>query len=362
MTVNKFTSVHQLAANKHCLGDHFKKIFSIQEHQAVCRGTPELLERYGSPIDNVQDLISIRNKITSDLVWFNKERLKKPQQFVSSVTKVGQSLSPTSCDFCSWETMTAQDTFGRIEGEYCVTGSNLFKYIGPYQAICCLKEHDPLNFTLDALCDVFNVSSRWFKACDKDYGEKSADDLHPMVVWNCNARSGASQIHGHIQLMQSKIAFPQQEVMRQHILPAYPGNYYDDLMKAHDEVGLSRRIDGGTSLFAHIAPFKDRDMWILGDSIEDFGFQYLVYCGLRTIIEELDTSSFNVGVYPRGPSKDLWSGVVCRIVSRGRDSSRSLASDYGGLEVFSNASIGHTDPFDVIHAFDEYRSREVDAV
>ncbi len=33
----------------------------------------------------------------------------------------------------------------------------------------------------------------------------------------------------------------------------------------------------------------------------------------------------------------------CRIVSRGKLSSQ--ASDFGGLEVFASASIGHTDPF-----------------
>lgn len=354
MTVTKLTSIHQLAANRHCLSDNFTKIFSVQEHKAVCRGTPELLARYGSPIDNVQQLVSIRNNITSDLVWFNPERVKKPQQFVSSPTKPVMSPAAT-CDFCSWQTLTAQDTFGRIEGAHCVTGSNLFKYIGPYQAVCSFKNHDPLDFTLDALRDVFNVSSRWFQACDIDYGEKRVNDLHPMIVWNCNVRSGASQVHGHTQLLYSSVPFPQQSVMEQYILPSYQGSYYDDLVKAHQEVGLCRMANGAT-VFASIAPYKDREIWILGDSIENEKFQLFVHCALRGLIDMLDTSSFNVGVYPRWPSKDLWSGIVCRIVSRGRESSKSIASDYGGLEVFSAASIGHTDPFDVMHAFDSYRS------
>jgi hypothetical protein len=37
---------------------------------------------------------------------------------------------------------------------------------------------------------------------------------------------------------------------------------------------------------------------------------------------------------------------ICRIVSRGKLDSK--ASDFGGLEVFGGASIGHTDPF-VLH-------------
>jgi len=38
----------------------------------------------------------------------------------------------------------------------------------------------------------------------------------------------------------------------------------------------------------------------------------------------------------------------CRIVSRGKLSSQ--ASDFGGLEVFAGASIGHNDPFVVAAA------------
>ena len=41
----------------------------------------------------------------------------------------------------------------------------------------------------------------------------------------------------------------------------------------------------------------------------------------------------------------------CRIASRGNLASK--ASDYGGLEVFGGASIGHTDPFDVMAAVDQ---------
>lgn len=37
----------------------------------------------------------------------------------------------------------------------------------------------------------------------------------------------------------------------------------------------------------------------------------------------------------------------CRVVSRGKLSNR--ASDFGGLEVFAGASIGHTDPY-AVHA------------
>lgn len=43
--------------------------------------------------------------------------------------------------------------------------------------------------------------------------------------------------------------------------------------------------------------------------------------------------------------------ALCRVLSRGKLSSQ--ASDYGGLEVFGGASIGHTDPMAVLAALDK---------
>lgn len=47
--------------------------------------------------------------------------------------------------------------------------------------------------------------------------------------------------------------------------------------------------------------------------------------------------------------------VVARIVSRGK--ANSAASDFGALEVFGGASIGHTDPYAVIAAVDAQLAR-----
>jgi len=289
----------------------------------------------GSPIDNVQNIISIRNNVTSDVVWFNEERVKKPQQFVNVVKQDAvqtASSTGTSCDFCSWHTMTAQDTFGRIEGRHCFTASNLFKYVAPYQAINVFKHHDPLEFSLDALCDLLDTSESWFKACSVDYTSKGEDPrvLRPLILWNCNVRSGASQYHGHAQLLFSSMPFTQQQVLDRNILKSYPGNYYEDLIQAHREVCLSRDL-GVNTCISSVAPFKDRELYIFGDSILDKDFQRLVHCGLRCLIDVLGTSSFNVGIHPlKSDESSLNSGIVCRIVSRGRQESKSIASDWGG--------------------------------
>lgn len=43
------------------------------------------------------------------------------------------------CDFCKWESLTAADTFGRVEMDTCVTASNLFKYCAPYHGLVLFK-------------------------------------------------------------------------------------------------------------------------------------------------------------------------------------------------------------------------------
>ena len=295
----------------------------------------------GSPIDNVQKLISIRNNVTSDVVWFNEERVKKPQQFVNAVKKdavQAASGNNNSCDFCSWGSMTAQDTFGRIEGRHCFTASNLFKYVAPYQAINVFKHHDPLEFSLDALCDLLDTSGSWFEACSMDSTSKGGDPrtLHPLILWNCNVRSGASQYHGHAQLLFSSLPFTYQQVLDRNILKSYSGNYYEDFIEAHREVYLSRDL-GMNTCISSVAPFKDRELYIFGKSIQDKDFQRLVHCGLRCVIDLLGTSSFNVGIYPQNSNESsLNSGVVCRIVSRGRQESKSIASDWGGTSCITS--------------------------
>eukprot|EP00889_Picochlorum_renovo_P002946 jgi/Picre1/29976/NNA_005352.t1 len=286
MTVLRFKSIADVVAQRHNLSCDFRKLFSIAEHYASCRGTPELLSKYGSPIDNRQHLISIKNQITSDVAWFNKERVKKPQQFVQTSNQVSDTgVSKKSCDFCSWDVLTAEDDFGRIEGEFCVTASNLFKYVAPYQAVCIFKHHDPLCFSLEMLSDMFSVANAWFDKCYLDYQNKSGEGakcrLYPLIVWNCGGRSGASQVHGHSQLLASDRQFPLQEVLQRHIFNEYDGNYYHDVFQAHTEVGLSRGDLGRAGMFASLCPLKDRESLQFRKRFDDAEFVKTVHCSLR---------------------------------------------------------------------------------
>ncbi len=117
-------------------------------------------------------------------------------------------------------------------------------------------------------------------------------------------------------------------------------------------------------LYANICPRKDAELVIHGTQMGDPFFQLLFFIALRTLIERLGVVSFNASVYniglgelgaggSKGSNGGMGVPVVARVLSRGGAAKLGLgASDYGGLEVFGGASIGHTDPFQLIGEFD----------
>jgi len=251
-------------------------------------------------MENVQEVVAIQNIVTSDLTWWNPARKTKPQNFKAAFPAAGIDQTggggPATCDFCGWKTLTAEDTFGRIEGPYAVTCSNLFKYGAPYQGVVLFKhQHDPLAFNFPQLSDLLTVADGWFaKAILEAQKEKErinigtssknleeeeeealserVQELHPLLVWNCLGRAGASQFHGHAQVMVSAAPFPamqrESDAVMQYkfrnsdsseelerktgkknheksLLPAENeglANYYHDLVEAHGVAGLARRL------------------------------------------------------------------------------------------------------------------------
>ena len=114
---------------------------------------------------------------------------------------------------------------------------------------------------------------------------------------------------------------------------------------------------------------QDMEVCVHGSSMASAAFQRALFAALRALIDELGCATFNACVYniqlgddggaANGRLSQPYGGVggggggqalpvVARVVGRGKLS--SLASDFGGLEVFGGASIGHTDPFRVAEA------------
>jgi hypothetical protein len=109
---------------------------------------------------------------------------------------------------------------------------------------------------------------------------------------------------------------------------------------------------------------KDKEVVILGSSMDCNSFSAALHGVLRTLIDDLGSQTFNVVVFgmdtapPRNGEvengrasvgqepMEVVAPVVARVVVRG--SVVAKASDFGALEVLCGASIGCTDPF-LIH-------------
>jgi hypothetical protein len=67
--------------------------------------------------------------------------------------------------------------------------------------VILLKEqHDPLRFSLEQVQDLVRVSHAWFRRAAAAEAEEQRAlglpprALHPLLVWNCLPRAGASQV------------------------------------------------------------------------------------------------------------------------------------------------------------------------
>ena len=83
-----------------------------------------------------------------------------------------------------------------------MTASNLFKYCQPCHGLVLFKHHQPLDFTQAQLSDLLLCAQGWFRAACA--WQPSA--RRPFFLWNCGARAGASQFHGHAQVALSEVS------------------------------------------------------------------------------------------------------------------------------------------------------------
>ncbi|DBA75247.1 TPA: hypothetical protein ACH3X1_010538 [Trebouxia sp. C0004] len=198
------TNIFQLARLQPSeLSTSVSSIFSFALGTAECHVTPQLIQKFGLPEEasQAQTVVSVTNKITHQQAWFNKARTQKPQLFQQPDILSDPTVAKQQCDFCHWQDYTASDSFGRIETTHTVTASNLFKYCEPCHGLILFKHHHPLQFDQQQVAELLCTAHQWFAASQKARPEAN----YPFFLWNCLPRAGASQFHGHAQVMLSKV-------------------------------------------------------------------------------------------------------------------------------------------------------------
>ena len=294
-----------------------------------------------------QEIIKVTNLVTLEGSIFNGLRASRPSD-TGTDTDLEKEIAASEGDpFCNPETGTPADTFGRIRGRHSTTASNIAKYDG-FHGVIVFDDHNPLHFTPEKVDDYINVGLQWGRKAF----EEDPEARYFFLMWNCLWRAGGSILHGHAQATATRnMHYPKVEHLRRSAgsyAANHGANYFDDLYRAHDALGLSFPCPEGVRGFASLTPIKDKEITLIGENIEDENLHRAVAKTLEGYVEKLGVSTFNVAFYtpPLGPVYEDWSGfpVVVRLVDRGDPASRT--SDMGAMELYA-ASVVASDPFRV---------------
>lgn len=338
----------------------FHRLFHVSEttgHIDPPEHMHKWIERYFGSVDAVrsQHVVKVTNRCTLEGTLFNDLRSRRPLE-ARIPADLGEEIAKTAPDpFCEPLHNTPADTFGRIEGKYSLTASNIAKYDG-FHGVVIFREHDPLAFTEEVVQDAVRVSREWLGKCRAE----DPDAVYPLFMWNCLWKSGASIPHGHAQVSLTKgMHYAKVEQLRRSARQyrvESGRDYFQDMFTVHEALGIGRRV-GDIQVMANLTPLKEKEIVLVANQVDD-ALSSMIYQVLRCLIEDLNSSSFNLAIWeaPLGDTEEDWSDfpVVVRIVDRGDPLNRT--SDFGAMELYA-ASVVSSDPFRVAEtiwpAFDE---------
>ena len=303
---------------------------------------PWIEKTFGS-VDLVrrQKIVKVTNTTTLEGVLFNWLRSSRPiwrQEFDLDGELERAGTEP----FDDLYTLTPEDVFGRVEGKWCTTASNIAKFDG-FHGLVIFKERHPLRFTREQIHDYLDTGERWAALAHR--ADPTAK--YYFFLWNCLWRAGASLLHGHAQILLGReMHYAAIESLRRAALlfeAQNRRNYFDALYAAHEVVGAGFRRNG-VRVLAYLAPVKEHEVVLMADEMTD-SLKDRIYDVLTCFRDELGVKSFNLVLYrpPLAPTEESWEGfpVMVRIVDRGDPTTRT--NDFGGMELYA-ASVLASDP------------------
>ena len=314
---------------------------------------PWILKLFGS-VDAVrsQRIVRVTDRVTLEGALFNSLRAKRPMAVPDeSTAAVAETIRTTAGDpFCSVESGTPADDFGRIRGARSVTASNVAKYDG-YHGVLVFDAHDPLApMDAGAIADHLATARKWAEAAF----ERDPAAPYYFLMWNCLWRAGGSIVHGHLQMtMTHGMHYPKVERLRQAAAgyaAQHGRDYFDDLWLVHQALGLGVTV-GEARVFVTLTPVKEREIVILGVPGAN---ERSIAAGIAqalAALRGLGVVAHDLGLYipPLAADGTDWRRfpVVARLVDRGDPGDRTC--DIGSMELYA-ASVIATDPFSVAAA------------
>ncbi|MGH2492642.1 MAG: hypothetical protein ACRDF9_14185, partial [Candidatus Limnocylindria bacterium] len=158
----------------------------------------EWIRKLFGSVDAVREqrIVRVNNQVTLEGALFNELRALRPMEVKGGDEVRAMIASSANDPFCRPETGTPADVFGRVEGKYGITASNVAKYDG-FHGVLVFKDHDPLaSLDASAIRDHLVTARRWAeRALEADPAAR-----YYFLMWNCLWRAGGSIVHGHMQM------------------------------------------------------------------------------------------------------------------------------------------------------------------
>lgn len=300
-----------------------------------------------------QRIVKIYNVWTGEGSIFNSLRAQRPGLKVKDGQNRREKLiknSEENCDFCNPLLNTPLDLFGRVKGKYCVTAANLAKY-DAWSSLLIFNKHNPLQFNREELSDYFQTAFNWF---DRVYQTDNRYQF-PFMVWNCLHKAGASQVHGHAQILMTR-EFPYAKIQiltkaMENYKKVVRRDYLADLYRLHQALGLAHS-QGEVKYLVSITPLKEKEVIIISpqppsDSKEA---KEVIYKILRCYIDILGVENFNLALYC--PPHMIDGFYLVKIVDRGPLFLDTV--DMGGMELYGS-SVAAADPCKIMETIKAYK-------
>ncbi len=325
--------IDELDSDLHALWDRIYEMSTQEGHLIL----PDSLRAQGETYDSFlrQQIIRVTNRITGETTLFNELRAHRPIEAHLGEKTLLEIEATSRCPFCHPREMTPSDTFGRIEGRYSLTASNLAKY-DALHALIVFREHEPFVTEEEPIRDFIEVAAQWYAQAHR----QDPRARYPFFMWNCLWRAGASMVHGHAQVLLS--LRPYRGVRewlgaKDAYRNQYGSSYEDDLFRLYQDLGLGTSYPSG-KILVHLTPVKEREVLIQAPSASHLP---PLLSRVLSRFQRLGIQSFNVAILqpPLGDS----SPVLARVVDRGDLLSRS--SDIGGMELYGRTAVVSSDPF-----------------
>lgn len=308
-----------------------------------------LAQHFGSA-DAVREqrVVKVTNIATLEATLFAPLRARRPIDGSSGGRNLADEIAATDDDpFCSPETGTPAEPFGRVRGAHMVSGANA-AMADAHHAVLVFDTHDPLAFDASLVADLFSTGREWADRARAD----DAEAANYMLIWNCLWRAGGSIVHGHAQaLLGSGLHYAHLERFHRAAV-AYRGAHdrdlVADLVELHRDLGLAMESSGVTTI-AHLTPIKERELLVIGRpglDERDPAFTDAVARALIAYRDQIGVSSFNLALW-RAPLDGRWPefAPMVRLVDRGDPFSRP--SDIGAMELYGTPIVG-SDPYEVM--------------